>query len=413
MQFQICKLLQAKSKFPIGFVKMAGSSGKKTTIQQSDFDCVLFVNGEEPVFDEVLDDFESILQMSVYPIKGIKLTRYSIQFRIDVFDFDFLPASNFVEKNGLSGDSLIDQQQRSTLDRIKHDPSKLCHRYSAGLSQAVVRFMKKQSSFVHDMVRIAKFWFKTVYIEKNISGAKTLIELVAVHAANQYQFEENNHLKGFVKFLELIRSFESLRIVFREEYKFPEHQMAQNERTPIVMDPSNPYNNFARDWMSESYSQDRMNLMQYATETLRRVNFFLDNTACQQNFLERLFVPQPLLIPEIPEELLKANFMVSSESKVRRYPELKIRNEKITKNPALILSLEMIKMHLLVIMASNKSADNVYCLRSAVQEMVSGSIRGQKLQWVPADKDIETSDATFILPCGEGGGAGLSVNFAL
>lgn len=189
--------------------------------------------------------------------------------------------------------------------------------------------------------------------------------------------------------------------------------MAQNERTPFVMDPSNPYNNFARDWMSLTHSQDRMNLMQYATETLRRVNFFLDNTACQQNFLERLFVPQPLLIPQIPEELLNANFWVSRESKVRRFPDLKIRNEKITKNPALVLSLEMIKMHLMVIMASNKSADNVICLRSAVQEMVSGSIKGQKLQWVPVNEDIETSDVTFILPCGEGGGAGLSVKFAL
>lgn len=176
VEFQIADLLKEKSQFDIGFISTAGNSGKKTTIMQSHFDCVLFINDQLPSFEKVIDEFEDILEISEYPIEIHRRTDYVIQFKVRGFEFDFLPAPNFVTKSSQCSSGRIDQQQRATLNQIKADPETLSYKYSTALSQAVLRFMKKQSSFVHEMVRVAKFWFKTLHFKRHISGDKTLID---------------------------------------------------------------------------------------------------------------------------------------------------------------------------------------------------------------------------------------------
>lgn len=159
LSLQIIKLLQQKSKFDIGHVCIAGSTGKKTTITSSDVDCVLFINDEQPTFNSVLDDFENILNITdSFKIRDVHTTKYSIQFKALDFDFDILPAANFTVGLQADGDKLIDIQQQRVLTRIEQDPEKYGYLYSSSLAEASIRFMKSQNGFVNEMVRISKFW---------------------------------------------------------------------------------------------------------------------------------------------------------------------------------------------------------------------------------------------------------------
>lgn len=142
---------------------MAGSTGKKTTIIDSDMDIVLFINDERPPFKDVLDDFENILiikEDNSLKIRNIKATPFSIHFKAMSFEFDFLPAANFTKGLQLDGDLLIDIQQEKVLEKIKEHPKENCYMYSNSLADAAIRFMKQQSGFVNEIVRIAKFWYE-------------------------------------------------------------------------------------------------------------------------------------------------------------------------------------------------------------------------------------------------------------
>ncbi len=152
-------MLQTNSKFDIGRVCIAGSSGKKTTMINSDIDIVLFINGQLPPFERVLDDFENIIATTdSYKIRSVRTTKYSIQFKAMDYEFDVLPAANLTEGLQGDGDELIDIQRHRVLTHIKKDPKKNCYMFSSSLAEAAIRFMKQQPGFANEMVRIAKFW---------------------------------------------------------------------------------------------------------------------------------------------------------------------------------------------------------------------------------------------------------------
>src|SRR5438876_1152752 len=82
LDFQIFELVQKKSKFSVDRVYIGGSEGKRTAVITADFDCVVFVNNEKPLFKRVLEDFEEIFTLTNYPrIKNISSTPFSIQFQ--------------------------------------------------------------------------------------------------------------------------------------------------------------------------------------------------------------------------------------------------------------------------------------------------------------------------------------------
>ena len=60
-----------------------------------DYDVVAWVNGKEPPFSDVLDDFEDVLMMQ-FPLeeKDIKKTTHSLQFTLENVEFDLLVATN-------------------------------------------------------------------------------------------------------------------------------------------------------------------------------------------------------------------------------------------------------------------------------------------------------------------------------
>lgn len=246
--FQIFNTLKVKSEYKIDRIAMAGSSGKKTTIIKSDMDAVLFINNEQPMFGKVLLNWADVLKHEF----GISATirNHSIEFQFKGLEFDLLPGSNLVPDVQCRK---IRKQRQRTLKCIAKNPSHW-YAYNGALAESVVEFIKRQGSFEKQMIRVAKFWYKTRKIPYKISGAKTMIEMIAVWAAQKELKDENSeknkkHLNCFRRFLEYIEDFDSLWVYFEEEYgqHYYKNVAEKISKTqPCVLDPSNPFNNLAK-----------------------------------------------------------------------------------------------------------------------------------------------------------------------
>lgn len=243
-----------------------------------------------------MEDFSDILTISdSFKIRDVHVTNYSIQFKANDLDFDLLPAVNFsVNCHDAEGDHLSDEQHRKTLDYIKRDPIKFGYLYSGSLAKATVKFMKRQDGFVNEMVRLSKFWYKILYFDEYVSGAKSTIELIAVYTANkELNYGFVSYLRCFQQFIKYLTKFDELNIVFEKEFKFQEHQVVDNSR-PRIIDPVNPYNNFAKNWSEKSIEL----IKGYANGTNARLEFLADRNCALLNIF---FEPQPIHTPLLSE----------------------------------------------------------------------------------------------------------------
>ncbi|XP_055298386.1 2'-5'-oligoadenylate synthase 1A-like [Sitodiplosis mosellana] len=391
----IIELLQTKSKFDIGRVCIAGSIGKKLTIIGSDIDFVLFINDERPMFGDVLEDFDNILTMTdSFNIRDVHVTKYSIQFKALGFEFDVLPAANFTKGLQLQGDTLIDIQQQRVLEHIAQDPKKYGYMYSSSLAEAAVRFMKQQDGFVNEMVRIAKFWFKTLHLNdlRNRSGAKNCIELIAVYVAKQEEnMETKSYLRSFKRFIDYLKNFDNLNIHFETD----EHRVLNKSR-PRVMDPVNPYNNLAKNWDRQSIQLVKA----YAHESNRRLEVLANSRAAR---LDQLFEPQPVYRPDMGEMFernpTKIQWLVGTET-FSRLPDLKVRNERFHTDHKLWGGLENIKKYFqFAILASTVSSCDENEMKEVVLNTISRQIYNSKVTRVSAEGEKhEDYDVTFTIP---------------
>lgn len=409
---QILELFQfqKKSQYKIGQICMAGSVGKKTTIMGSDMDCVLFINDEMPPFEDILDEFEDILTLSTsFNIRNVRKTRYSVQFSADEFDFDILPAPNMVKKEIGSDDDedLVALQQARVLDVIKRNPEKYSYMYSGGLAFSAIRFMKQQDDFAHDMVRLAKFWYKSLYFPQYISGAKALIEMVAVFAAQkEKKFDSKSHLRCLATILEQLLCFDNLNVVFEEELqKLASHNQIGNQR-PRVIEPANPYNNLAQNWSKEIKAL----IQTYAAETRRRLDYMC--TARNTN-IWMLFEPQPRLIPNISKVLPNSKWAVGSGG-YAVLPGKIIRNESLLKKEGFSGALQLIQQcfEILWIALMAMPEMNVRQWMTSFENAINVHVKNQpNSQWGPSHGKHEDFDITFTFPIG--GGQSLSVSLSV
>lgn len=314
-------MLESKSRFAITKSKTAGSIGKSTTIISSDVDVVIFVNDKQPPFDDVLIEFEGILRNATRnelksAVTDIRRNQCSLQFKVDHYDFDLLPATNFVHEANTGPDQQIRVQQQRTLDAIKRATQNRSM-YSSSLAFSTVNFMKKQNSFAHDMVRLAKFWYESACITDYVYGAKYAMELIAIKASQVVKYNsENLHLAAFQKFLEDVKYFSSIDLVFHEEYDHLHgHQPPKNRSTPFILDPANPYNNLAEAFMKRPNAIEA--LKNHAERTLRNIRGlqFDDARANLFNFTfwQIIDIFKPVLFHVTHKVLLKNSFGSASK----------------------------------------------------------------------------------------------------
>lgn len=289
---QIIKYLQ-QTCYGIGRVSIAGSIGKKTNILLSDIDCVLFVNDEEPPFDDILELYYKTLCDSPFSDDcNLYKNRHVVKIRKSGFRMDLVPAPNFLKT---PNQKWILMQQLAALERIKRNPRENCYKYSSALAVSTVQFMKERDGFTNQMARIAKFWYKSLSFNEYISGASLFIELVAVYAAkNGYKGNRRYcpHLKAFIRFLLLLMRFDELDVIFEMDPQiFGKHLQHIDTELPRVIDPVNPYNNLVRNWNTKM----RAWIVKYAEETYERLRDLVvdePDTITMEHLIDDLFEEQ-------------------------------------------------------------------------------------------------------------------------
>jgi hypothetical protein len=229
---EIFLLLQKKSRYRLDRCRLTGGVGKKTSnLITFDFDCTIYVNDVDPPFEKLLDEWDDILILNFRDIIiEKKLTSRSIQFKIEEFEFDILPAPNYA---GPSND--ISQQATSIWKIIKNqyplEGKKISDAYSSGLSELALQFIKKQSAFIHDLCRLAKFWNFTISFEGYVSGRSTIIESLAVKAGQQEEQAAINSdrcmLRAFRRFLLCLTKYEQIGVIFTDFYERSQQPIQQ------------------------------------------------------------------------------------------------------------------------------------------------------------------------------------------
>lgn len=253
----------------------------------------MLINDQEPPFDGVIKEFYDICNKpeikNSFKTFSVKMKKKSIKFEIN--GLDVVLATNFDNKLEKCRSSHL-VQQRKALQRIKSNPTENCYKYSSALAEASVHFMKARPGFANEMARIAKYWFQSLDRDFEISGASTFIELVAVYTASKRCIGKkplNPYVKAFKKFLEFLINFEELDVSFGISVTELEKHLL-----PRVIDPVNPYNNFARYWSENRGEIDALKSSAALTlEQLRKLilNNNFSGSATDEDLTEAIFSP--------------------------------------------------------------------------------------------------------------------------
>ncbi|XP_067138960.1 2'-5'-oligoadenylate synthase 3-like [Centruroides vittatus] len=334
---KLFELLKRKSNFKIDRVGIFGSVKKKSSIKVDfDFDCVIFINDVLPPYDDVTEDFEDVLLMEENLNGYVIKNRNTVQVIINNIKYDIVPATNFSPDKNL--------QRELVMQRIRNleNPSRDGHKFSSSLDETQTEFIRNQSEFAHNFIRLAKFWNKTLFIKRYFSGRSSMIEAIALYVAKEEQRKYSNVsiLRAFREFLQLMTNLDNLNIVFGEHYSFNEVDDYIRMQRPLVLDPSNPYNNLAYPFIQKETVKD--DFEQFAAITISRLEqFFRDLN------VNAIFDPQPLQAPI--EDVRRSvppieNWLFTvEEENSNKNPNVIIRNEREAKT----LGVEIIKHYLI------------------------------------------------------------------
>lgn len=373
------------------------------------------------MIENVLENFEDILLLADLPkLKNMWKTRFSIQFQYDGFDVDLLPAISLIGSNSQSAS----EQAYQVLQRI-HDKKEKSYHYSSALAETQLSFMRTQSGFVHEVVRICKFWNKSLLIAEYVPGRSTLIELIAVYAGKKEESrscikERRSLLSAFNTFLKLMESFNNLQIEFDFDPLAPQRSinnfpwLKENKylkETPFVIEPANPFNNLAKGVKEAQMKQFRT----CASETLFRLNGYVTVSQFTQIPLDVIFEPQPTIHRYVSDDVAKflksMRCMVSSSiNEGPSSPTMVIRKESKYKNHDMQDVLKHMQTVFSVISQGFVSSKYLIQSKTAIQvreelqqritACIDVNIKGGKPRtWSSTSQLHEDQDITFSIPC--------------
>ena len=127
--------------------------------------------------------------------------------------------------------------------------------------ESAVEFVSEQKPFVHSLIRLCRFWNKSLYINKNLSGRITVIQLLAIHAGQVQDGITDSKwpmVDAFMGFLRLMSELDKVNICFGKS------KPAISMSPPLLLDPINPYVNHLSHWPKEANELFR----KFARETL-------------------------------------------------------------------------------------------------------------------------------------------------
>jgi len=393
------ELLKKEPKYSIARIAHAGSLGKGTEIMAPDFDVVVFLNNEYPPFKaELLKEWATLLANNDKQLVLMKTEDTSLKFKFtgSGVKVDLLPATNFVSgvQQGVGGREKALLQRDGALKHIANQATAVQNWYAGSLSESQVEFMKEQSAFTHELVRLGKYWYKTLYLgPKNIYGMKLMLEVIAVSVAQKMkgEGEAQSLTTAFREFLILVSQIDGLQVTF-DNWK---PQMKQDKALPnAIYDPNNKFNNLALNF--KGGEEELKNLKNFAVATK-------DKLTGNNTELFNLFQPS---LPKLPATWVFPSYLLSyiGSQPCKFNQDMVVRNEeKRKKNQELMQMAEIF----LVAAVNSAAASIVAKQQNVTMQSVEGIVRTamtaqlvQKKygQWADQNAKQEACDVTFIIP---------------
>jgi len=365
---ELFNLLKDKSKIKADRCRIVGGLAKKTsTSVKMDADLVVFVNVAPGNLLEtkntVLNEWMHIILVNTdLERRDVKKSKKSLQFEFKNVEIDLLVAINF-DKNP-------EIQHKLVMKHIKTspDPMKISGQMSSELVELSLEFLEKKSKFCHDLARLAKFWSQTIIFTELVSGKSTIMETVAVKAAMQEESRRPGHpdyQAAFKGFLEMISNIFNIKLVFYDNYNVSDVPSSVSNQVPLILDPTNPYNNFVSVNQGPKTAGDA-----YGNNNIKNdgqfLNFFSD---CAKNtirivdkegwqFFSTIFLPQPVLWKStVLKVVVPQDYRVSCEVCPDTMPRLKIRSS-VSANVNVVLDI-LLKVYTCVVKSAEGDRPNI------------------------------------------------------
>jgi len=309
---QIFELLH-KSKVPLDRCRLVGGLEKKTSTPiKADADVVVFFNDVGKSKESILQDFQDILLLNTnLKERQIKIKHHSMKFVMNGIPFDLLIAKNNVPPN--SNDVIGDQRKMSMLEIEKASNYTLHKKMEAltlsayckslledlgvQVTESSVEFIKKQGKIAHDLAKLAKYWNQQMLFKKYVYGRSTIMELLAIKAGQE---EENNNPhpslgNALKRFLEKVCFIEQCNIYFLEYYNLNDIPADMLLQKPLLLDPSNQFNNLLESKQGKFKVKPNTNLNEFMSFISNAAGICLQMIGNGCRDVNMIFYPQPLL----------------------------------------------------------------------------------------------------------------------
>jgi len=250
MEKKILGPLKTQSQYSIDRCSLVGGLAKKTsTPNKADADIVVFYNDKVVDKESIIQDFKRVLMVNNSTgIKNIHITKnHNLKFVLDDIPFDLLIAQNNTAGwLGING-QVAYAQRTTSYQNIKKagNYNKSFGELGVQVTESSVTFMKEQKDLIRDVARLAKFWSQNQSFEKKIYGQSTIMELLATKAGQEEIDDSINPSLGnaFKRFLVILRNISDANVIFLNYYDKSEIPTEVLRQKPLLLDPTNPYNN--------------------------------------------------------------------------------------------------------------------------------------------------------------------------
>ncbi|CAL8144663.1 unnamed protein product [Orchesella dallaii] len=425
LAFMVFNTLLTYSKCSLDNFDIGGSFGKKTDVIHPDLDLVVLVNNCEPPLDDILNHFQNILQENERTLQIIpnryKQTELSLNFSFtNGITVDLIPAAK-----------IEPHETKRVFKEMKHH--KYAYFYNPSFVKDQIAFMDSQDAFTHTLIRLSKFWLKSLYLGESFSGGSAMMELIGVVAAQRER--ENKILsitRAFLKVLDIVKNLKSTKIAFKrlsnENLKkwsiiFPDklsnnsknirelvpHVVGKPDilsRKCFMVDPANPF----KDYLEDKTSSVLERLIGFAGITQHRIQMVLDGFRTFGKDILTVFEPIPGIeaIAEtdntvsFPKNILLA-LNDDDEFPVSVHIKAIVWKKRIYKNPKAVRAIDILKKNLLTVVHSTVKGvtGNVSSIevKSAVFQLVGSSPDriNVKLEKSP-NEQCWNYDVTILVP---------------
>ncbi len=363
----------------------------------------------------MIDDFQDIILKNFeVEEKDMKVNEFILQFNLDGIDFDLLPATNMAAVAYRSDTVQAQSEQMFAKIRQARDPHQAAYVSSSGLTEAAVEFIKQQSQFAHKVARLTKFWNASiVYTGKKISGRSSIMELLGIAAAKQVEKDNPRKpsiLEAFKCFLKKVENISTQRVAFFEMfYQKSDVPPRIWNQTPLLLDPTNPWNNFMKGFSPEAQSFFSR-CAQNSLELLQKVEMQYSRSHGYPALIQ-VFRPQPVMrnqvsgVPKPTENIISvrhSNKMQPILLMRRCSPEQEKFSEAFQKSMSAFI-------HMANLQSKRSTAGTD--VKQLVQDTIDDTFHGSKRSWGPSFSKHEDCDVTFEIPVANGQSFLISSNY--